>query len=196
MYVHVRIGNSPMSRLSKKNGTAGTSRSVNRDSPRCSACVTCMAWSLRPNRACTQSRSTKRAAKNANVAPTVEANDTSTKPHSKPNSAPPTKVNTAAPGKDKAVTSTYSPTYSALASSGWASRKACHWPTCACTRAKLSHCVPPKATKPTTAATSPKATPSFTYRITLTPNSKTPLSTAHPKRRPLLVYESSEDRGF
>jgi hypothetical protein len=59
-----------------------------------------------PKRACTQSRSRNRLAKKASVAPMVDANDTSTVPHSRPNTAPPSSVITAAPGSDSPVTAT------------------------------------------------------------------------------------------
>ena len=65
-----------------------------------------MSASRWPKRDSTQSRRTKRDAKNAKVAPRVEANDTSSKPHHKPNTAPPAKVMMTAPGKDKAVATT------------------------------------------------------------------------------------------
>ncbi len=59
-----------------------------------------------PNLACTQSRSTRRAARKASVAPMVDANDTSSVPSQKPNRAPPTRVIGTAPGSDSAVTAT------------------------------------------------------------------------------------------
>ena len=59
-----------------------------------------------PKRCCTQSRSRKRALKNARVAPTDEANDTISRPVAKPKMAPPAKVRMAAPGSDSAVTAT------------------------------------------------------------------------------------------
>ena len=57
----------------------------------------------------TQSRSSERAIRNASVAPTELANDTSTTPHHKPKIAPAANVITAAPGSDSPVTSTYTP---------------------------------------------------------------------------------------
>ena len=43
----------------------------------------------------------------ASVAPILEAKDTSSSPYQKPNSAPPARVITAAPGRDRPVTTTY-----------------------------------------------------------------------------------------
>jgi len=62
--------------------------------------------SLSPNLPCTQSRSTKREARKARVAPMLEANETITVPHSRPKMAPATNVMIRAPGSDSPVTAT------------------------------------------------------------------------------------------
>ena len=49
----------------------------------------------------------KRETRNAKVAPIDDAKETRTVPQSRPNSAPPAKVITAAPGSDNAVTAMY-----------------------------------------------------------------------------------------
>ena len=64
------------------------------------------AASARPKRFCTQSRRRKREARNASVAPMVDANDTSSVPSQKPNRAPPKRVIGTAPGNDSAVIAT------------------------------------------------------------------------------------------
>jgi hypothetical protein len=70
----------------------------------------------------TQSRARKRAVRKARVAPRLEAKDTSTMPHSRPNTAPPASVMIAAPGKESAVTATYTAKKMAAASQGLAAR--------------------------------------------------------------------------
>ncbi len=65
-----------------------------------------MGFSLSPNFACTQSRSRKREARKASVAPSEEANDTITTPQRRPKTAPPASVRMAAPGSDSPVTAT------------------------------------------------------------------------------------------
>ncbi len=62
--------------------------------------------SLSPNFAWTQSRSKKREARKASVAPIVEAKETMTVPQSRPKTAPPASVRMAAPGSDSPVTAT------------------------------------------------------------------------------------------
>ena len=52
------------------------------------------------------SRSTKRAARKAKVAPMLEANETISRPQPSPKSAPPASVRIVAPGNDNAVTAT------------------------------------------------------------------------------------------
>ncbi|MNC93780.1 hypothetical protein D3C83_104880 [compost metagenome] len=63
-------------------------------------------FSLSPNFSCTQSRSRKREARKASVAPMVEAKETITVPHRSPNTAPPASVITVAPGSESPVTTT------------------------------------------------------------------------------------------
>ena len=65
-----------------------------------------MGFSLSPNFACTQSRSRKRDARKASVAPIEDAKDTMTVPQRRPKSAPATSVRMAAPGSESAVTTT------------------------------------------------------------------------------------------
>ena len=59
-----------------------------------------------PKRRCTQSPSTSREIRNAIVAPTELANETSSTPHHTPKIAPAATVITAAPGNDSPVTTT------------------------------------------------------------------------------------------
>ena len=63
-----------------------------------------MAFSLSPNFDWIESRSKKRATKNASVAPMLDANETMTTPQISPKMAPATSVMMAAPGRDNAVT--------------------------------------------------------------------------------------------
>jgi hypothetical protein len=79
-----------------------------------------IARSCRPNLRCTQSRSRKRDARNAAVAPRLEANDTSTVPQSRPKMAPATSVMIAAPGSESPVTATYTAKKPASVRQGWA----------------------------------------------------------------------------
>ena len=89
-----------------KNGTAGMRRSVNRYCAPSLATPALIAASCRPKRSCTQSRSTKREATNADVAPSEEAKDTITVPHPNPKIAPAASVMMTAPGSDSPVTAT------------------------------------------------------------------------------------------
>ena len=66
-----------------------------------------IAASLSPNLLWIESRSTKREVRNASVAPSEEAKETITVPHTSPKMAPATSVMIAAPGSDKPVTATY-----------------------------------------------------------------------------------------
>ena len=65
-----------------------------------------MGFSLSPNFACTQSRSTNREARKARVAPIEEAKETITTPQARPKIAPPASVRMVAPGSDSPVTAT------------------------------------------------------------------------------------------
>ena len=65
------------------------------------------ARSARPKRRWTQSRSRKRLARNASVAPMLEANDTIAVPPARPKTAPAMSVMSAAPGNDRPVTAPY-----------------------------------------------------------------------------------------
>ena len=68
-----------------------------------------MASRLRLKRLCTQSRSTRREARNAIVAPMLEAKDTMSVPQARPKIAPPSSVSTvAAPASDRPVSAMYS----------------------------------------------------------------------------------------
>ena len=55
----------------------------------------------------TASRNSSRAARNAKVAPSVLANDTTAAPSQKPNSAPAERVSTKAMGNESAIAKTY-----------------------------------------------------------------------------------------
>ncbi len=59
-----------------------------------------------PKRARTASRKRKRLASMPTVAPTLDANDTMTVPHSTPKTAPPARVMIAAPGNESPVITT------------------------------------------------------------------------------------------
>ena len=97
---------SPITRLITKNGTSGTSRSVNRyHAPSFSTPLLISARRL-PKRASILWRSTKRALRKASVAPTLAANETISVPQPSPKMAPPASVKIAAPGMDSAVVAT------------------------------------------------------------------------------------------
>ena len=96
-----------MARLMTKNGSTGIRRRLNKYRAPSRATPWLMPANRAPKRACTLSRSTKRADRNETVAPSVEAKDTSSRPQLKPKMPPPASVRMAAPGKDSEATATY-----------------------------------------------------------------------------------------
>jgi hypothetical protein len=106
MKSRTRIGVKAITTLTTTNGNSGTRRRLNRYDGPSLRIRRLMASSRWPKRACSAPRSTWRATRKAQVAPSVLAKDTSSVPHVNPNSAPAARVMTAAPGIDSAVTST------------------------------------------------------------------------------------------